>query len=78
MTKNKAYAAQSATSPLAPFEIQRRAPGPHDVQIDILYCGVCYSDLHTARNEWKNTLYLSVPGVSQCGSDGRERLCPAS
>lgn len=62
MHKSKAYAAQSATSPLAPFEIQRREPGPDDVQIDILYCGVCHSDLHTARNEWKNTVYPSVPG----------------
>ena len=62
MIKSKAYAAQSATSPLAAFEIQRRDPGPEDVQIEILYCGVCHSDLHTARNEWKNTLYPSVPG----------------
>lgn len=58
----KAYAAQSPSSPLAPTEIQRRAPGPNDVHIDILYCGVCHSDLHTARNEWKNTIYPSVPG----------------
>ena len=62
MIKAKAYAAQSASSPLTPFEIQRRDPGPEDVQIEILYCGVCHSDLHTARNEWKNTLYPSVPG----------------
>lgn len=62
MLKSKAYAAQSATSPLAPFEIARRSPGPDDVQIEILYCGVCHSDLHTARNEWKNTIYPSVPG----------------
>jgi len=60
--KTKAYAAQSASSALAPFDLQRRAPGPEDVQIDILFCGVCHSDLHTARNEWKNTLYPSVPG----------------
>jgi uncharacterized zinc-type alcohol dehydrogenase-like protein len=60
--KTKAYAAQSATSPLGPFEIDRRAPGPEDVQIEILYCGVCHSDLHTARNEWRNTIYPSVPG----------------
>ncbi|MDR0777293.1 MAG: NAD(P)-dependent alcohol dehydrogenase [Azonexus sp.] len=58
----KAYAAQMASSPLAPFEITRRAPGPEDVQIAILYCGVCHSDLHTARNEWHNTIYPSVPG----------------
>lgn len=58
----KAYAAQSSTSPLAPHEIERRQPGPNDVKIEILYCGVCHSDLHTARNEWKNTIYPSVPG----------------
>ena len=62
MTTIRAYAAQSASVPLAPFTIERRQPGPDDVQIDILYCGVCHSDLHTARNEWKNTLYPSVPG----------------
>ncbi|MBV8046310.1 MAG: NAD(P)-dependent alcohol dehydrogenase [Paludibacterium sp.] len=62
MTKAKAYAALNAHSPLVPYEIERRAPGPDDVQIQILYCGVCHSDLHTARNEWKNTLYPSVPG----------------
>jgi len=61
-TQFKAYAAQSATSLLAPFQIARRAVGPDDVQIQIQYCGVCHSDLHTARNEWKNTLYPSVPG----------------
>jgi len=62
MIKTKSYVAHSATSPLVPFEIQRRDLNPEDVQIDILYCGVCHSDLHTARNEWKNTLYPSVPG----------------
>lgn len=61
-TTVKAYAAKEPTSLLAPFQIQRRAPGPEDVQIQILYCGVCHSDLHTARNEWKNTLYPAVPG----------------
>jgi uncharacterized zinc-type alcohol dehydrogenase-like protein len=60
--KTKAYAAQSATSTLAPFDIERRNPVADDVQIQILHCGVCHSDLHTARNEWKNTLYPSVPG----------------
>lgn len=58
----KAYAAQNPTTPLAPFQITRRVPGPEDVQIQILYCGVCHSDLHTARNEWNNTLYPCVPG----------------
>ena len=62
MTEAKGYAAQDASAPLAPFSFQRRAPGEHDVQIEILYCGVCHSDLHTARNEWHNTLYPSVPG----------------
>jgi uncharacterized zinc-type alcohol dehydrogenase-like protein len=56
------YAAQSADSPLAPFSFERREPGPHDVQIKIAYCGVCHSDLHTARGEWGNTLYPCVPG----------------
>ncbi len=58
----KAYAAKSATSPLAPMSIERRAPGAKDVSIDILYCGVCHSDLHTARGEWPGVLFPSVPG----------------
>jgi len=62
MTKTRAYAALSATTPVGPFEIERRDPGPADVQLQILHCGVCHSDLHTARNEWKNTLFPSVPG----------------
>lgn len=56
------YAAKDATTPLAPFNIQRRDVGQHDVQIKILYCGVCHSDLHTVRNEWGNTIYPCVPG----------------
>ena len=72
--KTAGYAAQSATTPLAPFSFERREPGPKDVQIEILYCGVCHSDLHTARNEWTNTIYPVVPGheivgrVSKVGS----------
>src|SRR3546814_20181615 len=62
-----AYAAQSATSPLAPFQIPRREANADDVVIDILYCGVCHSDLHTARNDWKNTLYPVVPGPEIIG-----------
>ena len=58
----KAYAAQSADSQVAPLEIDRRPVGAHDVQIDILYCGVCHSDLHQARGEWGNTIYPCVPG----------------
>ncbi|HOW75194.1 MAG TPA: NAD(P)-dependent alcohol dehydrogenase, partial [Candidatus Competibacteraceae bacterium] len=62
MTKTLGYAAQSATTPLDAFRFERREPGPHDVQIEILYCGVCHSDIHTARNEWKGTTYPVVPG----------------
>lgn len=61
----KAYAAQSATTPLAPATIKRREPLPTDVQIEILYCGVCHSDLHQARDEWNQfvpTQYPCVPG----------------
>ena len=56
------YAAQEATAPLAPFSFSRRDTGPTDVRIEILFCGVCHSDLHTARNEWHFTVYLNVPG----------------
>jgi len=58
----KSYAAQAATTPLAPFSIQRREPLPNDVAIDILFCGVCHSDLHQVRNEWHNTVFPCVPG----------------
>jgi uncharacterized zinc-type alcohol dehydrogenase-like protein len=58
----RAYAAQTSASPLAPFAIERRDPTADDVVIDILYCGVCHSDLHQARNEWSNTIYPVVPG----------------
>ncbi|HWL94346.1 MAG TPA: NAD(P)-dependent alcohol dehydrogenase [Phycisphaerae bacterium] len=57
-----AYAAQSPTSPLAPYRIERREPTANDVLIDILFCGICHSDLHMARNEWKGTTYPIVPG----------------
>lgn len=58
----KAYAAQSATSAVAPFDIQRREPSAKDVVIDILHCGVCHSDIHQVRDEWHNTVYPCVPG----------------
>ena len=61
----KAFGAQSAKSAVGPVSIQRREPGPQDVQIDILFCGVCHSDLHQVRNEWENilpTVYPCVPG----------------
>ena len=56
------YAASSATAQLKPFSFERRATGQLDVALDILYCGVCHSDLHTARNEWGGTVYPVVPG----------------
>ena len=62
MTAAKAYAAQSETTPLASWDFKRRDPKPHDVEIEILFCGVCHSDVHTARNEWHNTVYPVVPG----------------
>ena len=58
----KAYGAYAADKPLEPIDIERRGPGPRDVQIDILYCGVCHSDLHTVRSEWGGTIYPCVPG----------------
>lgn len=61
-TKALGYAAHGAKAPLVPFAFERREPGPHDVQIDILYCGVCHSDLHQARDEWGGTVYPVVPG----------------
>ena len=73
--QTKAYAAQSATTPLAPFSVDRRAPGPKDVALEILYCGVCHSDLHTARGEWHGVQFPAVPGheivgkVTAVGSD---------
>jgi uncharacterized zinc-type alcohol dehydrogenase-like protein len=65
MFNAKAYSATSATSPLAPSVITRRDPGENDVQIEILFCGICHSDLHYARNEWSDvmpTVYPCVPG----------------
>jgi alcohol dehydrogenase (NADP+) len=62
MLKAHGYATQNVDSPLAPFKFERRNPGPYDVQIAILYCGVCHSDIHQARNEWGNAAYPMVPG----------------
>jgi uncharacterized zinc-type alcohol dehydrogenase-like protein len=77
MNKTAAYAAFSATTPLVPFTFDRREPGPRDVQIEILWCGVCHSDLHTVRSEWAGTVYPVVPGheilgkVSRVGAEVR-------
>ena len=71
----KAYGAHAADKPVEALAIERRAPGPTDVQVDIAFCGVCHSDLHTVRSEWPGTLYPCVPGheivghVSAVGSD---------
>lgn len=62
MTESQAYAATSATAPLKPFTFERRAVGANDVQVEILYCGVCHSDIHQARNEWGGSIYPMVPG----------------
>ena len=65
MFSTKAYSAAGATSPLASTTIPRRDPGEHDVQIEILFCGICHSDLHSVRNEWSEfmpTVYPIVPG----------------
>ncbi|TMA08113.1 MAG: NAD(P)-dependent alcohol dehydrogenase [Deltaproteobacteria bacterium] len=75
MLKTSAYAAQSPTRPLAPFTIERREPGPRDVLIDILYCGVCHSDIHQARGEWGSSAFPMVPGheiVGRVRQVGRE------
>ena len=57
MIKALGYGATAATAPLDRLEINRRDPGPKDVRIDILWCGICHSDLHTVRNEWHGTTY---------------------
>src|SRR5688500_10873106 len=64
MYKTKAYSAASATSPLASATVPRREPTERDVQIEILFCGICHSDLHQVRNEWRAvpTVYPIVPG----------------
>jgi len=75
MTTTPAYAAHSAKAPLAPFAIERRAPRAKEVVIDILYCGVCHSDIHQARDEWGGSIFPMVPGheivgrIAALGSD---------
>ncbi len=62
MTQCHGYAGHSATTPLAPFSFERRDPKGRDVVVEILYCGVCHSDIHSVRDEWKNAVYPMVPG----------------
>ncbi len=65
-----AYAAAEAKAPLTPWTIERRAPGPHEVQIEIRYCGVCHSDIHQARGEWGGGIFPMVPGHEIVGEIG--------
>ncbi|RSK40166.1 NAD(P)-dependent alcohol dehydrogenase [Hymenobacter perfusus] len=62
MTAAKGYAAQTVNAPLAPFDFERRDVGPHDVRIEILFCGVCHSDVHQVRDEWGGSIFPMVPG----------------
>ncbi|MGS2726239.1 NAD(P)-dependent alcohol dehydrogenase [Psychroserpens sp. BH13MA-6] len=74
-TTVKAYGAKSKTADLTPLDIERRAVGKHDIKIDITYCGVCHSDIHTVRNDWGGSSYPVVPGheiighVTEVGAD---------
>lgn len=71
MLKTPAYAAMTAKSPLAPYSIERRDPGPRDVLINILYCGICHSDIHQARDEWGGSVFPMVPGHEIVGKVAR-------
>jgi uncharacterized zinc-type alcohol dehydrogenase-like protein len=75
MLETRGYAAHSPTTPLAPWSFSRRDVGPRDVCIEILYCGICHSDIHQARDEWGGATYPMVPGheiVGRVSSVGRE------
>jgi uncharacterized zinc-type alcohol dehydrogenase-like protein len=71
MTDTRAYAAFDAKSPLRPYRFSRREPGEHDVLIEILFCGICHSDLHQVRNEWASSSYPMVPGHEIVGRVAR-------
>src|SRR2546429_952995 len=62
MLPTRGYATKGPTSSPEPFNFERREPGPHDVLIEILYCGICHSDIHQARDEWGGSIYPMVPG----------------
>ena len=75
MLETRGYAATGPEAPLGPFDFARREPGPRDVLIEILYCGICHSDIHQARDEWDNSIYPMVPGheiVGRAAGVGRE------
>src|SRR3954468_22015641 len=75
MLKTPAYAVSAPGKPFAPFTVERRDPGPREVLIDILFCGVCHSDIHQARDEWGGSAFPMVPGheivgrVAKVGSE---------
>src|SRR3979409_789336 len=62
MLSTRGYASKGPTSTLEPFNFERREPGPHDVLIEILYCGICHSDIHQTRDEWGGSIFPMVPG----------------
>ena len=71
MLRTKGYAVQTAESKFEPFDFERRELGAKDVLIEILYCGICHSDIHQARNEWQNSIYPMVPGHEIIGRVAR-------
>ena len=71
MIPTAAYAVVSPQTPLIPYSIERREPGPHEVLITILYCGICHSDIHQVRNEWGGSIYPMVPGHEIVGTVAR-------
>src|SRR5881397_2893412 len=75
MLKTPAYAAFAPGKPFAPYTVERREPGPREVLIDILFCGVCHSDIHQARDEWGGSIFPMVPGheiVGRVAKTGNE------
>ena len=71
MLSTRGYASTSPTSTLEPFNFERRDLGPHDVLIEILYCGICHSDIHQARDEWGGSMFPMVPGHEIVGRVAR-------
>ena len=67
MLSTRGYASTSPTSTLEPLHFERRDLGPHDVLIEILYCGICHSDIHQARDEWGGSIFPMVPGHETVG-----------
>ena len=62
MLSTRGYATEGPESKLGPFEFERRDPGPEDVLLEILYCGICHTDIHQAHNDWEMSVYPMVPG----------------